>query len=106
MLFKPVPGKSTKLLSDQRVEVVYATLHKQRVVHLDLQPGMRVIDAIHQSGLLEEFPEINLDHNKVGIFGRKVSLELPLKAGDRVEIYRPLKCTPQDARRRRALGNN
>ena len=106
MLFKPAHDKGTGLLSEQRVEVVYAAVHKQRVVSVDLQPNMRVIDAIRQSGLLAEFPEISMAHNKVGIFGRKVSLELQLKAGDRVEIYRPLKCSPQEARRRRALNNH
>ena len=103
MLFKPVLSKNTKLQPDQQIAVVYASAYSQKIVYIDFTPKMRVIDAIRLSGLLAEFPEINIRHNQVGIFGRKVSLELPVKAGDRVEIYRPLKYLPQDIRRRRAL---
>ena len=89
--------------SKRQVEIVYASAYGQKVVYIDFKAAMRVVDAIRQSGLLEEFPEINMDHNAVGIFGRKVSLDTSLNAGDRVEIYRPLECSPQDARRRRAM---
>ena len=88
---------------EKQIEVVYASAHSQKVVRIDFKPAMRAIDAIHQSGLLEEFPEINMAKPAVGIFGRKVSLDTLLNKGDRVEIYRPLECSPQDARRRRAL---
>ena len=63
---------------------------------------MRAEDAIRQSGLLAEFPEIDIAHAVIGIFGQRVALDYVLKAGDRVEIYRPLQAEPQDARRRRA----
>jgi putative ubiquitin-RnfH superfamily antitoxin RatB of RatAB toxin-antitoxin module len=39
----------------------------------------------------------------VGIYGRRVALDARLVDGDRVEIYRPLRAQPQDARRQRAL---
>ena len=88
---------------EKQIEIVYASRHSQKVVRIDFKTAMRVIDAINQSGLLEEFPEINTAQNAVGIFGRKVPLDTLLNAGDRVEIYRPLECSPQDARRRRAF---
>ena len=105
MLFARVQNKNTERPPEERIEIVYASVHSQKVVHIGFEPAMRVIDAIHQSGLLKEFPEINAAQNAVGIFGRKVSLDTPLNAGDRVEIYRPLECSPQDARRRRAFKN-
>jgi len=46
-----------------------------------------VIDA---SGLLADFPELDLESNKVGIFGTIAKLDKPVKDGDRVEIYRPI----------------
>ena len=91
---------------DAQIEVVYASAHRQKAVRINFKTTMRVIDAIQQSGLLEEFSEIDLADNAVGIFGRKVSLNKQLKAGDRVEIYRPLQCSPQEARRRRAIKGN
>ena len=91
---------------NRRVEIVYASAHRQEVVHINFKAAMRVKDAIHQSGLLEAFPEIDLANNAVGIFGRRVSLDKPLKAGDRVEIYRPLKRSPRDALRQHATKRN
>lgn len=62
---------------------------------------MTVADAIAQSGLNEQtqLPEtLNL-----GIWGVKIhSPTHLLKAGDRVEIYLPLKINPKDIRRKRA----
>lgn len=87
---------------DDTVMVVYARPEVQRLKYLPYRPGMRVIDAIEQSGILAEFAEIDLARNPVGIFGRRCSLERPLHPGDRVEIYRPLAIDPKEARRRRA----
>ena len=61
-----------------------------------------VEEAIRDSGVLEKYPEISLKNNRVGIFGELVCLHTPLKAHDRVEIYRPLKLDPMQARRMRA----
>ena len=97
-----VHGRNMEYRPEKQIEIIYASTHSQKVVHIDFKPTLRVIDAIHQSGLLEEFPEINTAQPAVGIFGRKVSLDTLLNEGDRVEIYRPLECSPQDARRRRA----
>ena len=103
MLFAYVHGKNTERPPEGRIEIVYASAHSQRVVHIGFKAAMRVVDAIHLSGLLKEFPEIDTAQTAVGIFGRKVSLDTTLNAGDRVEIYRPLECSPQEARRRRAF---
>lgn len=38
---------------------------------------------------------------KVGIFGKLVKLDSPLKDGDRIEIYCPITTDPRTVRRRR-----
>lgn len=84
------------------VEVVYALQALQRLQRLRLPAGSTVRDAIERSGLLEEFPEIDLGKNRVGVFGRIVKLEAPLRERDRVEIYRALIADPKEVRRKRA----
>ena len=85
-----------------QVEVVYALPYKQVVLGLKVAPDCDVQQVVTQSGILQQFPEIDLAVNMVGIFGRQVKLDSTLRAGDRVEIYRPLLADPKDIRRRRA----
>ena len=59
-------------------------------------------EVIRDSGLLGRFPEIDLAHNKVGVFGKLVKLDKRVRDKDRVEIYRPLIADPKDVRRQRA----
>lgn len=84
------------------VEVAYATPLQQRIVVLDVPVNTTVETAIKLSGLLACFPEIDLSVTTVGIFGKPSELNQVLKAGDRVEIYRPLLHDPKEARRQRA----
>lgn len=82
-----------------QVEVVYALPDRQTVVALTLPQGASVQNAVTQSGLLQRFPDIELTKQKIGIFGKSVTLETPLRDGDRVELYRPLTRDPKQARR-------
>lgn len=84
------------------VEVVYALPDRQVVKVVMLPAGSRIREAIESSGLLAEFPEIRLGENTVGRFGELADLDDRLQAGDRVEIYRPLRADPRETRRRRA----
>jgi hypothetical protein len=84
------------------VEVVYATPGAQRLIALTVTPGATVADAIEASGILREFPEIDLRVNRVGVYGQLARLGDVVQAGDRVEIYRPLQADPKEARRQRA----
>ncbi|MCI0653477.1 MAG: RnfH family protein [Methylococcaceae bacterium] len=88
-----------------RIEVAHARPERQVVLTIDLKPGATVKTAIECSGILEQFPEIDLARNKVGIFGSVCGLDRIITSGDRVEIYRPLLQDPKDARRRRAAKN-
>lgn len=85
-----------------KVEVAYAGLSKQVIIGVELNVGASVREAINRAGVLADFPEIDLAVNKVGIFGKLVTLDTILHNGDRVEIYRPLICEPKDRRRRHA----
>ena len=62
-----------------------------------------VQQAILQSGILQDVPEIDLSCSKVGIYGKLKTLETIVRDHDRVEIYRPLIADPKDARRSRAV---
>jgi uncharacterized protein len=84
------------------VEVIFAAPEKQVLIKLQVKVNSTVENAIHQSGILQQCPEINLIINKIGIFSKLVSLDTILSAHDRVEIYRPLLVDPKQARRRRA----
>ena len=84
------------------VEVAYATPQRQITKSLTLPDGSNVEHAIRASGLLDEFPEIDLAHQRVGVFGEFVRLDECLHGGERVEIYRALIADPKEARRRRA----
>ncbi|GLQ52074.1 RnfH family protein [Dyella flava] len=84
------------------VEVVCATADRQYLRRVTLPAGSTVIQAVEQSGLLQEMPEVDMDPSRLGIFSRRVAPDDVLQDGDRVEIYRPLSLDPKDARRRRA----
>ena len=89
-------------MSAAEVEVAYAKPDEQVILEVPFQPGMTVQEAIEHSKIQERFPEIDLDVNKVGVFGKAVKLDAVLSPGDRVEIYRPLIADPKEARRKRA----
>jgi hypothetical protein len=87
---------------DITIEVAYAAARGQTVLRLRVKSGTTVGEAIKQSGILEQFPEIDLGLNKVGIFGKLARTDTILRDRDRVEIYRALIADPKEARRRRA----
>ena len=83
------------------IDVVYTGLDSQSVVTLSLPSTSTAQQAIIESGLLQQFPEIDLNQQKIGIFGQLCKLDRVLVDGDRVEIYRPLLQDPMTARRNR-----
>ena len=80
------------------VEVVYALPKEQRIFVLELPMASTVRTAIERSGVLAQYPAIDLASAKVGVFGRIVALDSALRAGDRVEIYRELSADQMVAR--------
>jgi putative ubiquitin-RnfH superfamily antitoxin RatB of RatAB toxin-antitoxin module len=69
---------------------------------MKVEQGTTIGQAIELSGVLTEYPEINLVTQPVGIYAKKKALDTVLRERDRVEIYRPLVADPKDSRRRRA----
>nr|WP_198245779.1 RnfH family protein [methane-oxidizing endosymbiont of Gigantopelta aegis] len=85
------------------VEVAYAKPQTQALIAVTLTAEATVEQAIIASGILERFPEIDLNTTKVGVFGKICRLSDSVKTGDRIEIYRPLSQNPMEARRQRAM---
>jgi hypothetical protein len=88
-----------------RVEVVHARPQQQVLLALDVAPGTTLMQAIEASGIRAAFSGLEVDPQRLGIFGRKAQPDDVLRDGDRVEIYRPLLVDPKEARRARAAEN-
>jgi uncharacterized protein len=84
------------------IEVAYALPDEQVLIRLAVEPGTSVAQAIERSGLTARFPALACADVPVGIHGQGVERDTLLRAGDRVEIYRPLVTTARQARRQRA----
>ena len=84
------------------VEVAYAEPERQLIIPVNVDLGTTIGGAIVQSGIMMEFPELDIENSKVGIFGKASTMVTPLNDGDRVEIYRPLIADPKEVRRQRA----
>lgn len=83
------------------VGVCYAEAERQIWVRLEVPDDSTVEQAIVLSGVLQQYPHIDLTTQKVGIFGKLTKLDAPIKEGDRVEIYRKITADPQQVQRRR-----
>lgn len=86
------------------VEVAYALPERQRLVVLEVEDDCTVLAAAQRSGIAEEFSEIDWNSAVLGIFGKVIEqpAQTALRAGDRIEIYRPLQIDPKAVRRERA----
>lgn len=83
-----------------KVSVAYTGQHKQVWLHIQVPDGSTVTDAIHHSGILSIFPEIDLTKQKLGVFGKLTKADTKLNEGDRVEIYRAIIADPATVKRR------
>jgi hypothetical protein len=83
-----------------QVGVTYSEPGQQIWLNIEVPEGATAREAIERSGILAQFPHIDLEAQKVGIFGRLVKPDAALRAGDRVEIYRAITCDPQTVPRR------
>ncbi len=111
-----MPTSSDAICTEQpqliKIECVLALQDVQSVIVLKCLPDTSVQDAIQQ--IRQRHPEIFniiqsllIHHDaKIGVFSQIVSLDYPLKKGDRIEIYRPLTVDPKLARLRRSQVRN
>lgn len=83
-----------------QIGVAYAEAGQQLWLSIEVPEETNVQEAIARSGLLKQFPHIDLGRQKVGIFGRLVKLDAALKPGDRIEIYRAIIADPETVPRR------
>jgi putative ubiquitin-RnfH superfamily antitoxin RatB of RatAB toxin-antitoxin module len=84
------------------IEVVYGLPHKQVLLPLSVPVNTSIEECIILSGIVKHFPEIDPTNATVGIFSRPEKLDSIIKAGDRIEIYRPLIADPKEMRKLRA----
>lgn len=83
-----------------QVGIAYAEPNQQVWIEIEIPEAATVREAIERSGILERCPRIDLDTQKVGIFGKLARLDAPLKPGDRVEIYRAIIADPETVPRK------
>lgn len=87
------------------IKIVYAqSAQHQRVYSLCVPSGCTLQKALELCDVLKEYPEIQFECENtqlnygVGIWSKAAQLSDVLKAGDRLEIYRPLHLSAMDAR--------
>ncbi|MEE3170059.1 MAG: RnfH family protein [Pseudomonadota bacterium] len=87
-----------------QVEVAYARPDRQEIVLVKVPAGTSALEAARLSGITDLFPEIELEKTDMGVFGKVIKdpSAHELRDGDRVELYRPLKIDPKQARLNRA----
>jgi len=84
------------------VEVVYAPDARQvERVALRLPSGATVADALEASGLPARHGWADLAALRCGVWMKPQAMDTVLRDRDRVEVYRPLKVDPKEARRQR-----
>lgn len=83
-----------------QIGVAYSEPGQQIWLNIEVPDESTVREAIDRSGILKQFPHIDLTAQKVGVFGRLVKLDAALRPGDRVEIYRGIIADPETVPRR------
>lgn len=87
-----------------QIGVAYSEHSQQIWMTIEVPEESTALDAIERSGILKMFPHIDLNAQKIGVFGKVVKPQTALRPGDRVEIYRPIICDPQTVPRRDGVG--
>jgi putative ubiquitin-RnfH superfamily antitoxin RatB of RatAB toxin-antitoxin module len=82
--------------------VVVSTLTPVPVVReLEVPEGASVGDAVLASGIVSLLDYGSLQNISLGVFSKVISYDMPVRDGDRIEVYRPLAKSASDARRAR-----
>lgn len=83
-----------------QIGVAYSKPGQQICLDIEVPDASTVAEGIEHSGILKQFPHIDLSAQKVGVFGRLVKLDAAMKPGDRVEIYRGIIADPETVPRK------
>ncbi|HZO21387.1 MAG TPA: RnfH family protein [Steroidobacteraceae bacterium] len=79
--------------------VAYATSEQQYLWSVDLPWEANIADALEAARTIASSAQVPWESAAVGIFGeRRQRSEIPAP-GDRIELYRPLRCDPRQRRR-------
>ncbi len=84
-----------------KVEVCHAVTGGATRIVVELEAGGTVRAAIDASAIVGRL-SLDLETLAFAVFGRRANFDTVLEDGDRVELLRPLKVDPKEARRRRA----
>lgn len=108
MTFMVAPERDdTEDLPRLAVEVAFALPERQKIVSLSVAAGTTAREAVRLADIGQYFPDLpraTFEQAELGIFGKRLRdpERHALQAGDRVEIYRPLRIDPKQARIQRA----
>ena len=83
-----------------QIGIAYSAPVQQDWLRIEVAEDSNVEQAIIKSGILRQFPDIDLTEQAVGVFGKLVKLDAALNPGDRVEIYRGIIADPATVPRR------
>lgn len=84
------------------IEVACAWPKKQVIRLLQVPAGTTARQALLRSGLADEFAGLDIATAPLGVFGCVVPDCYVPCAGERIEVYRPLRLDPRAARKKRA----
>ncbi len=87
------------------VGICYALADKQIWLRIDVPENSTIAEVINLSGIKDQFPDIDLQTQKVGVFGKITKLDTVVKDGERVEIYRKITADPNQVQRRRVAAD-
>lgn len=73
-----------------KISVAHARGAKGSWHYLDLPEPVTAKAALEASPLFQQYPDLDLETHRIGIFGKFCTAETELKEGDRVEIYLPV----------------
>ncbi len=80
------------------LEVLYALPDEQDGVVMPFEAGVTAMQYVERSGLLRKYPQIQESPLLLGVYGKAVPHEHIPRAGDRIEICRPLIRDPREMR--------
>jgi putative ubiquitin-RnfH superfamily antitoxin RatB of RatAB toxin-antitoxin module len=101
---KSGPEKPRPETGSIEIEVACAWPEKQIIRSLRVPVGTTARQALRRSGLTDELKarDINIKTVVLGVFGRVVPDSYVPLAGERIEVYRPLRLDPREARKKRS----
>lgn len=88
--------------AERAIEIIYLTPEREESLRLVVPAGTTIADLFAHAAVRARFELAWLTLDSVGVYGKRVAPDYVVAAGDRVELYRPLRADPKEARRQRA----